>query len=89
VTLPLISNPPSKEGLVLLEKVLAWHHAMPILSFKLDQIFMLQVPALVVSFEASTTVIFPNESDSVQQFLSAWFQFVLGVTLPLIGNPLP
>jgi hypothetical protein len=45
---------------------------MAILSFELDQLFMLLVPELVVCFEVVGGVNSPNESKFVQQILSIW-----------------
>jgi hypothetical protein len=44
MTLPLVCNPSSKR---LVSFVLAWHHAIAILLFQLDQLFMALVPELV------------------------------------------
>jgi hypothetical protein len=61
---------------------------MSTLSFKLDQLFTLLVPDLVVDVVVGTFK-FPDEIEFVQKFLSAWSHFVLRVTLPLPANPLP
>jgi hypothetical protein len=43
---PLPLNPPPKKRLVLL--VSPWHHAMALLSFKLDNLFIFHIPLLVM-----------------------------------------
>jgi hypothetical protein len=83
---PLRSNPNPKR-LVLMVPV--WRHAMAHISFKLDQLFVLLVPELVVWFEA-TTASFPSEPDFVQESLSIRSNFVIDImTLSLRTNPLP
>jgi hypothetical protein len=39
---PLLANPPSKKGLVLL--ITLWHHTMALLLFKLDKLFIFHIP---------------------------------------------
>jgi hypothetical protein len=60
---------------------------MSTLSFKLDQLFILLVPELVVWFEG--VVSFPNESDFVQNSLSIKSNFVIVMKVPLCANPPP
>jgi hypothetical protein len=64
---PLMTNPNPKR-LVLF--VLRWHPTMATDSFKLDQLFILLVPELLVWFEVVNEVNFPNEPDFVQNSLS-------------------
>jgi hypothetical protein len=59
---------------------------MAIDSFKLDQLFMLLVPELVV---VGAVMIPPSEPDFVQDFLSIKSNFVACVTSPLMMNPRP
>jgi hypothetical protein len=59
---------------------------MALLSFKLDQLFMLLVPELVVigvvgAFNS------PHEPDFVQNSLSVWSKFVVLMIAPLLANP--
>jgi hypothetical protein len=77
---PLPTNPPPKR-LVLL--VPDWHHAMAIRSFKLDQLFMLLVPDLVVG------VSFPSEADFIESSFSIRSKLVCSTIGPLITNPPP
>jgi hypothetical protein len=62
---------------------------MAILSFKLDQLFTLLVPELVVSFEVEGAVSFPDEPDFVQNSLSIKSNFVMVMQAPLLTNPHP
>jgi hypothetical protein len=54
---------------------------MATLSFKLDQLFILLVPELVVA------VSFPSEPDFVQTFLSIKSKVVVDMIIPLLANP--
>jgi hypothetical protein len=56
---------------------------MAIRSFKLDQLFTLLVPELIVV----GAVFFPSESDFVMTFLSIWSHFAM--LSPLRANPNP
>jgi hypothetical protein len=58
---------------------------MAILSFKLDQLFTLLVPELVVA----GAVIFPSEPDFVQNSLSILSKFVCVMMLSLHADPIP
>jgi hypothetical protein len=58
---------------------------MAIRSFKLDQLFTLLVPELVVVGAA----ICPSEPDFVQTFLSINSKFVIDMMVPLLANPQP
>jgi hypothetical protein len=78
---------PHPQRLVLL--VLDWHRAMAILSFKLDQLFILLVPELVVLVEVVVTFTFPSEPDFVQNYLSIESKFVILMIFPLRIDPLP
>jgi hypothetical protein len=60
---------------------------MALFSFKLDQLFILLEPELVVG--VAVGVSFPNESDFVQKFLSVWSHFVVVMILSLLTNPYP
>jgi hypothetical protein len=60
---------------------------MAIHSFKLDQLFVLLVPELVVWFEVVVTVRIPSEPDLVQEFLSIKSNFVVFMKAPLSANP--
>jgi hypothetical protein len=62
---------------------------MTIRSVKLDQLFILLVPELVVWFEGGGVFIFPSEPDFVQNCLSIKPKFVIDVVGPLISNPAP
>jgi hypothetical protein len=69
---------------------------MAILSFKLDQIFILPVPGLVglvglvgLPFVVACCMSFPNEPNIVQKSLSIKSKFVIGVAYPLHPNPIP
>jgi hypothetical protein len=64
--------------------VTEWHHTIALLSFIVEKLFILLVPEFVV-----VGVTFPNETDFVQKLLSIKSKFVLGVSLPLLANPLP
>jgi hypothetical protein len=59
---------------------------MAILSFKLDQLFILLVPDLVQSVGAA---IFPSEPAFVQKDLSIWSHLVMVIIGPLMTNPPP
>jgi hypothetical protein len=72
----LLANP-NPQRLVLL--VALWHHTMAIFLFKLDQLFILLVPALVVCF--------PSKPDVVQTFNSINSKFVCFIIGPLSINP--
>jgi hypothetical protein len=61
---------------------------MALLSFKLDQLFILLVPELVV-VDVAGTFNSPNEPDFVQNSLSVWSKFVLVMIFPLRANPHP
>jgi hypothetical protein len=54
---------------------------MTLLSFKLDQLFILLVPDLVVAV--------PDEVEFVQKFLSIKSKFVIDIIGPLLANPVP
>ena len=58
---------------------------MTFLTFKLDQLFILLVPDLV----GGGAAIFPSESKVFQKSLSVWSNFVIGMIVPLLVNPLP
>jgi hypothetical protein len=66
MTLPLRMNPQPKR---LVFFVLKRHQTIAILSFKLDQLFILLVPELVVWFEGVGAVSFPSEPDFVKKSL--------------------
>jgi hypothetical protein len=83
---PLIANP-NPERLFLL--VAFWHHAMSLLLFKLDQLFIVLVPELVVLVQGVDAVIFPREPDFLQTYLSILSHFLVVMKAPLITNPLP
>jgi hypothetical protein len=83
---PLMRVNPNSQRFVLL--VVLWHHAMGRLLLKLDQLFVLLVPKLVVWFEA-TTASFPSEPDFVQESFSIESKFVCSTICPLITNPNP
>jgi hypothetical protein len=51
---PLPANPPPQTGILL---VASWHHAMAVLSFGLDKLFMLHVPLLVLFRHGSHVVL--------------------------------
>jgi hypothetical protein len=65
------------------------HHAIAIDSFKVDQLFILLVPELVVWFEGVGAVKFPSELDFVQNYLSIKSHFVIVMNRPLRANPPP
>jgi ABC-type enterochelin transport system permease subunit len=58
------------------------------LSLKLDQLFILLVPELVVLFEGVSYITFPNEANFVQEFLTIKSKFVFVMKCPLLFNPL-
>jgi hypothetical protein len=60
---------------------------MAIDSFKLNQLFILLVPELVVWFKVVAS--FPSEPDFVQNSLSVWSNFVVLVKASLLANPFP
>jgi hypothetical protein len=62
---------------------------MATLSFKVDKLFMLLVPELVVWFGVLGAISFPSESDFVQKFYSVWSNLVLLKNAPLPSNPNP
>jgi hypothetical protein len=62
---------------------------MTLLSFKLDQLFILLVPDLVVDVDVAVTLNFPDEPDFVQNSLSVWSNFVVLMIAPLHGDPPP
>jgi hypothetical protein len=85
VAVSLCANPPPKR-LVLL--VTLWYHAIAILSFIFEQLFILLAPELLVWFEGGVgTVSFPSEPDFVQSSLSIQSNFVL--SCPLVTDPNP
>jgi hypothetical protein len=57
------------------------------LSFKLDQLFILLEPELVVG--VCGTFSFPSEPDFVQKSLSIWSHCVVLMNVPLRTNPQP
>jgi hypothetical protein len=61
---------------------------MAIVSFKLDQLFMLLTPELVVVVLVGA-VTFPSETDFIQHSLLIRSNFAVGVSCPLVHNPLP
>jgi hypothetical protein len=61
---------------------------MALLSFKLDQLFILLVPDLVV-LDVVGTFKFPVEVEFVQKFLSIKSKFVMVMKAPLYTNPPP
>jgi hypothetical protein len=85
---PMLSNP-SPQSLVMLIVAL-WHHTMAIMSFTLDQLFILLLPGLVVLLVQDVGAFsIPREPDFVQEFLSVSSNCVIVMTVPLISNPLP
>jgi hypothetical protein len=61
---------------------------MSTLSFKIDQLFMLLVPDLVVDVGVGVgTVNLPDEVEFVQKFLSIKLKFVSFMRAPLLVNP--
>jgi hypothetical protein len=62
---------------------------MSSLSFKLDQLFVLLVPDLVVDVVVAITFHFPDESDFVKKFLSVRSHFIILMISPLRANPHP
>jgi hypothetical protein len=83
MTLPLPTNPSPKRRVFL---VLLWHDAIALLSFELDQLFILLVPVLVVGCDSRS---FPDEPDLVKKSLSIKSKFVFAMKLPLGKNPNP
>jgi hypothetical protein len=71
--LPLSANPNPKRVVFLVPE---WHHAMALLSFKLDQLFTLMNPEFVVWFKVGV-VSFPSEPYCVQNSLSILSNFVI------------
>jgi hypothetical protein len=55
---------------------------MAILSFELNQLFILLVPDLLA-------FLFPSEPDLVQKSLSVWSHYVIEMARSLRMNPLP
>jgi hypothetical protein len=63
---------------------------MAILSFHLDQFFILMMPFLVFAGNAGGNAIdFPSEPDFVQKVLSILWHYVLGMRFPLRFDPPP
>jgi hypothetical protein len=62
---------------------------MAFVSFKLDHLFILLMPELVVLFEVVVAVWIPREPDVVQNNLSIKSKFVVLMMLPLRANPNP
>jgi hypothetical protein len=63
---------------------------MAMLSFKLDKLFIVQVPELVVmAGVVVATFSFPSDPDFVQTFLSIESHFVNVMIGPLVAYPLP
>jgi hypothetical protein len=60
---------------------------MAFVSFKLDQLFILLMPELVVVVVPA--VIFPSEPDCIQNSLSILSKFVVIMIDPLCINPQP
>jgi hypothetical protein len=86
MTVTLTPNPEPKRLVIL---VLGWYLAMALLSFKLDQLFKVLVPELVVWFAGVRDVTFPIEPDSVQNYLSIKSNFVTCLIGPLVLNTNP
>jgi hypothetical protein len=63
-----------------------WHDTVALLSLKLDQLYMLLVPEIVV---VSVEIRFPSKPDFVQKSLSVWSKFVIVMIAPLLCNPHP
>jgi hypothetical protein len=80
---------PIPQRLILLV-VRLWHLTIAIRSFKLDQLFILLVPELVVWFVGTVGAVrFPREPDFVQTFLSIKSKFVVDMISPLRVDPPP
>jgi hypothetical protein len=62
---------------------------MTILLSKLDKLFILLVPELVVWFELVGDVSFPSEPDFFQTLLSIKSNCVIVISFPLRTNPNP
>jgi hypothetical protein len=60
---------------------------MAILSLKLDQLFILLVPAFVEGVVGAGS--FPSEPDFVQKLCSIKWKFVIVMKPPLLTNPAP
>jgi hypothetical protein len=69
--------------------VVGWCLTIAIDSFKLDQLFIVLVPDLVVWFEGVVVVSCPSEPDFVQHVLSIKSKFVAVVMRSLFVNPPP
>jgi hypothetical protein len=86
--LPLVNNPLPKQRHVFL--VPRWHETMSILTFILDQLFILLPPFTVKNLDIACRFInSPNEPDFVQTSLSIKSNCVFDVKLPLCMNPNP
>jgi hypothetical protein len=62
---------------------------MAMLSFKLNKLFIVLVPELVVDVDVVVTLNFPDEPDFVQNALSIMSNLVLRMILSLHANPNP
>jgi hypothetical protein len=60
---------------------------MAILSLETGQFFIVLVPILVIALVAGFN--FPNKPNFVQKFLSILSNFLFGMNVPLVTNPLP
>jgi hypothetical protein len=60
---------------------------MDIGSFKLDQLFILLVPDLVVDVDVAVTFNFPDEVEFVQKLLSINSKVAIDMISPLRANP--
>jgi hypothetical protein len=57
------------------------------LSFKLDQLFILLMPELVL--DVAGTFNFPSKAEFVENYLSIWSKFVIFMKVPLRTDPNP
>jgi hypothetical protein len=73
--------------------MIAWHNAMAILLFKIDQPFMLHVLFVLAQFTGALnkprSLDAPNEPDSFQNFLLISSKVVFVMDAPLVADPLP
>jgi hypothetical protein len=83
---PLTTNPLPQRFILL---VFVWNHTIALFSFIFDQLFIVLVPELVDMVSVVGAVIFPSEPDFVKNYFSVWSHFVIGVSYPLLHNPLP
>jgi hypothetical protein len=87
MTVPLRASPHPKKRLALLATL--WHHALAMFLSKLNQLFMLLAPELVVWFEGVVGISFPSKPDFVKNSLSIKSHSVVDMTVPCVLTHCP